>query len=425
MRFVVALFQHETNTFSPIETPYSAFVGTTGLAEPPAGEAAIDIYGGADFGFKAFIDLAREVDAEIDVPIAAYAEPSGLVHDDAFDRVASRICDGVSRGCDAVFLDLHGAMVTQSHSDGEGELLRRIRAVDADVPIAVSLDFHANMSEAIVQNADVVTGYCTYPHIDMRETGMRAGRTLLAKLKGECDPVTRIKTAPMLTHMLLQTPSREPMKSIMDRAMQAERDAEVLNASVFGGFPLADIPEACLSAIVVEERGSGDAEPLMNELIAAAWHKREDFVWQCASIEEGVAQAAALKDGPVVVADHGDNTGAGGPSDNIEVLREMLRQGLSGIVTAPIWDPEALQLCLEAGEGASLELDVGGKTDSPAIDLKAQPLRVKGVVAKVTDGRFTISCEMQKGLNVDLGSTVVFKTDQALILINAHRSEPY
>ena len=206
MRFVVALFQHETNTFSPIETPYSAFVGTTGLSEPPIGQQAIDAYGGADFAFKAFLDLANEAGAEIVVPIAAYAEPSGLVFDEAFDTVAQCICGAVVDGCDAVFLDLHGAMVTQSHSDGEGELLRRIRAINADVPIAVALDFHANMSDAIVNNATVVTGYCTYPHIDMYETGLRAGKTLLRAIAGECDPVTRWLRAPMLTHMLLQTP---------------------------------------------------------------------------------------------------------------------------------------------------------------------------------------------------------------------------
>jgi microcystin degradation protein MlrC len=425
MRIVIALFQHETNTFSPIETPYTAFVGTTGLSEPPEGQHAIEVFGQAKFAFSAFVDLATAEGAEVDVPIAAYAEPSGPVFDDAFDTVAESICAAVARGCDGVMLDLHGAMVTQSHSDGEGELLRRIRAVDPNVPIAVALDFHANMSDAIVDNADVVTGYCTYPHVDMYATGERAGKTLLRKLRGECDPVTRMRRAPMLTHMLLQTPSREPMKSIMGRAMSAESTGEVLNASVFGGFPLADIPEACLSAIVVEERGSATADSLMQELISAAWRRRADFVWQCKSVEAGVSAAASLTDGPVVVADHGDNTGAGGPSDNVEVLREMLRQGLDNIVTAPLWDPEALEQCLAAGLGASLEVEIGGKTDSPAIRLAGKPLRVTGTVEQITDGVFTITCPMQTGFRVCLGPTVVFNTGQAQILINAHRTEPF
>lgn len=425
MRFVVALFQHETNTFSPIETPYEAFVGTTGLSEPPRGQQAIDIYGSADFAFKAFLDLAEEAGAEVVVPVAAYAEPSGYVFDDAFERVAALICDAVAEGCDAVLLDLHGAMVTQSHTDGEGELLRRIRDIDPTVPIAVALDFHANMSDTIVDNATVVTGYCTYPHIDMYETGMRAGRTLLRALAGECDPVTRWQRAPMLTHMLLQTPAREPMKSIMDRAMSAESGGAVLNASVFGGFPLADIPEACLSAVVVEERNSGTAWPLMHQLIDESWSRRAEFVWQPESIEAGVAKAAAIEQGPVVVADHGDNTGAGGPADNVDVLREMLRQGLRDIAVAPIWDPQAVAICIEAGEGATIELDIGGKTDSPALNLRAQPLRLSGTVRRITDGTFTITCPMQTGLQVCLGPTVLFATEQAEILISEHRWEPY
>lgn len=425
MHFVIALFQHETNTFSPVETPYAAFAGTTGLSEPPCGQQAIDAYGSADFAFKAFLDLAAEQGASVVVPIAAYAEPSGYVFDDAFDAIAQSICDAVAAGCDAVFLDLHGAMVTQRYSDGEGELLRQIRAVNPTVPIAVALDFHANMSDAIVENANVVTGYCTYPHIDMYETGLRAGKTLLRALAGECDPVTRWLRAPMLTHMLLQTPAREPMKSITDRAMHAESSGEVLNASVFGGFPLADIPEACLSAVVVEERNSGAAQPLMDALIDQAWARRRDFVWQCEPVEVGVRKAAILDDGPVVVADHGDNTGAGGPADNVDVLREMLRQGLSDIAVAPIWDPQALAQCLQAGEGARLTLDIGGKTDSPALNLKAQPLHLSGTVKRITDGTFTISCPMQTGLRVCLGATMVFATEQADILISAHRWEPY
>ena len=215
------------------------------------------------------------------------------------------------------------------------------------------------------------------------------------------------------------------MKSIVNRAMAAELNGEVLNASVFGGFPLADIPEACLSAVVVDDRNSRKAKSLMAELVTQAWEHRREFVWQAESIQAGVEKAAMLSEGPIVVADHGDNTGAGGPADNVEVLREMLRQGLSDIAVSPIWDPESLARCLDAGEGATLELDIGGKTDSPALNMHGQPLRLSGTITRITDGRFTITCPMQTGLRVCLGPTVVFSTKQADILINAHRWEPY
>lgn len=425
MRCVVALFQHETNTFSPIETPYSAFVGTTGLAQPPHGQQAIDTYGGSDMAFKAFIELADKNGADLVVPVAAYAEPSSYVEDDAFDTISARICEAVAAGCDAVLLDLHGAMVTQSFSDAEGELLRRIRAVDARVPIAVALDFHANLSDDIAGLADVVTGYRTYPHVDMYETGLRAGKTLFRMLEGECSPETRWLRAPMLTHMLLQTPAREPMRSIMQRAIEAESSGEVLNASVFGGFPLADIPEACLSAVVVAEKGGDSIDSLLQALIEDAWRHRAEFVWQPRPIRDAVREAAELEEGPIVVADHGDNTGAGGPADNVEVLREMLAQGLSDIAVTPIRDPQSVAACIGAGQGARLELSIGGKTDSPAIDLKGEPLRLEGRVTNITDGIFTITGPMQTGLEICLGRSVVFSTAQADIVLSEERWEPF
>ena len=170
----------------------------------------------------AFLDLAESRSAEISVPVVAYAEPSGRVLDTAFERIAERICSAVASGCDAVLLDLHGAMVTESWDDGEGELLRRIRAVDADVPIGVALDFHTNLTRNMVENATVITGYRTYPHVDMYETGRRAGQVLLRALKGEVEPRIVWGALPIITHLIRQTPARQPMKDVMDLAIAAE-----------------------------------------------------------------------------------------------------------------------------------------------------------------------------------------------------------
>lgn len=129
MRCVIALMQHETNTFSTLPTPLSAFASGVGLRIPPKGQQALDLYGSADFAFAALVDVAKSHGAEVSIPIAAYAEPSGRVTDAAFDALCKAICDDVEQGCDAVLLDLHGAMVCATYDDGEGELLRRIRAV--------------------------------------------------------------------------------------------------------------------------------------------------------------------------------------------------------------------------------------------------------------------------------------------------------
>ena len=140
MKLVIAMMQHETNTFSPLPTPYEAFGRAIGFEEPPSGDAVIDTFSGTDMAIGAFLDLAKERSAEIVVPIAAYAEPSGRVADWAFEQIAERICAAVAKGCDAVLLDLHGAMVTETLDDGEGELLARIRAVAPEVPVGVAKD---------------------------------------------------------------------------------------------------------------------------------------------------------------------------------------------------------------------------------------------------------------------------------------------
>jgi microcystin degradation protein MlrC len=425
MKFVIAMMQHETNTFSPLATPYEAFAGATGQPSPPAGEDALVAYSGTNFPFAAFVDLAQAQGADFVVPIAANAEPSGPVADRAFEAMAGRICEAVAAGCDAVLLDLHGAMVTESSDDGEGELLRRIRRVAPDTPVAVALDFHTNLTAAMVENATVITGYRTYPHVDMYETGERAGRTLLRALNGEAAPRMAWGALPMMTHMILQTPARQPMKDVMDQAIAAEAEGQVLNASVFGGFPLADIPHVSLSALVVSDGPDPAAETLLRDMLGLAWQRRAEFVFAPETLEDSIAFAKTLGDGPVVLADHGDNCGAGGQSDNMAVLREALQQGLTDLVAGPVWDPEAVEVLFEAGLGAEVSLPVGGKSDAPAMELKGAPLELSGRVAALTDGTFTITGPMMTGFTVTIGRTAVVDTGPAQVVISSHRCEPY
>jgi microcystin degradation protein MlrC len=425
MKIIAALFQHETNTFSSLPTPYEAFAGSTGLTVPPSGDEAVEIYGQADMAFAGFLEVGQKADAEIVIPIAAYAEPSGPVSDQAFERVADRICEAVTGGCDAVMLDLHGAMVTESFNDGEGELLRRIRRIAPDTPVAVALDFHANLTSEMVTHATVITGYCTYPHVDMRETGLRAGRILLRTLKGETCPRMLWGSVPVLSHMLKQTPARQPMQDIMDLALAAERSGRVHTASVFGGFPLADIPHVGLSAVITAEKDEGGAEELIRRILETAWERRADFVFNTEPVDRSVARAKALPDGPVILVDEGDNCGAGGGVDDMTVIAEVLRQGLTNVAAGPIWDPEALAAMAEAGIGAGVTLPVGGKTDSPSIGRKGEPLVLSGTVRNITDGRFRIEGPMMTGLEIDLKGSAVLDTGAMELVVSGERCEPF
>ncbi|AQV98448.1 ABC transporter substrate-binding protein [Cupriavidus necator] len=425
MRFVIALMRHETNTFSPIATPLSAF--NRGSTDGPLyGDDAVRACQGTNSAAAAFIDLVRRQGDEFVMPLMANAVPSGMVTAQAFESMAASIVDAVRAGCDAVMLDLHGAMVAEGYPDAEGELLARIRAAAPGVPIAVSLDFHANFSAALVDNATVIAGYCTYPHVDVYETGARAARTLMAALRAEASPVLLWRTLPMLTHMLRQTPRAQPMKDIMDRAMAAERDGEVLNASVFGGFPLADIPHTGLAVVIVADVARiEEGQRLLDQLCGMAWERRADFVFPIEPMEASIARARSLTQGPVVLVDHGDNCGAGGPTDEMTVLGEVLRQGLEGVVAGPFWDPGAVAELIAAGVGQSVTLDVGGKTDMPALDIKGRPLRLTGRVQCITDGNYQVTGPMFTGMKLSLGRTVVLDVAGTLVVICEKPQEPF
>ena len=430
-RFVVAVMRHETNTFSPVPTPVVDF-GRIGPTDGPAfDDEASRVYRDTNNPVAAYIDLAEAEGAEIVFPVAANAHPSAPAPDAIIDLCVERISEAVAAGCDALFLDLHGAMVTQGYDDGEGLLLRRIREISPELPIALALDFHTNLTSEIVDNATIIAGYRTYPHIDMYETGDRAGRTLLRAMKGEILPFMVWHSLPVLTHMNRHAPSMEPMKSMMAKAIAAESDGRVLNASIFGCFPLADIPHVGLSAIVVgDKRNDPDqAERLLYDVLGEGWDRREEFIYPVEPVETSITDAKSLAesegDGPIILADHGENTGSGGSQDVMAVLQEVMRQGLTNVVAGPFCDPTSVQTMVNAGVGTTITLLLGGKTDTPSMDLKGEPLEVTGTIRRITDGAFTVTGPMFTGVKMNIGRCAVLDTGDIEIVVSEGRYEPF
>jgi len=417
-KVVVAMMMHETNTFSPVPTPLSSF-------RPLAGEAAIAEFTDTNTQLGGFLGVARKAGAEIVVPVAAGAHPSGYVEKGAYEDMADAIVGAIHGGCDGAFLALHGAMVAEHLDDGEGELLRRIRMVAPRLPIAVGLDFHAHMTPPMIEHATVVTGYRTYPHVDMAETAERAGRTLLRALDGEVRPVMVWGTRPMMTSTLVHAPSRLPMKEIMDLAIAAETRGTVLNASVFGGFPHADIPHISCSAVMVCDGQADAGRVLLDRLLDMAWAKRRDFLYQGAPLASQIAHAKTLGEGPIILVDHGDNTASGGTQDVMSVIAEVERQGLTDVAAGPICDPAAVARILAAGTAASVTLPLGGNIDMPQINLPGKPHTVTGKVARITDGEFVVTGPMATGTRVRMGRTAVLDTGALQIVISERRSEPF
>src|SRR5574338_505123 len=418
LRLVLAMMMHETNTFSPVPTPLASF-------RPLQGEAAIAEFTDTNTQLGGFLDVARRAGAEVVVPVAGGAHPSGYVEKAAYEDMAEAIVGAVRGGCDAVCLALHGAMVAEHVDDGEGELLRRIRAVNPRVPIAVGLDFHSHMTPAMVDNATLIAGYCTYPHVDMGETGRRAGEALLRTLRGEIRPVMLWGSKPMMTSTLVHAPSRQPMKDIMDQAMAAEASGAVVLASVFGGFPHSDIPHISLSTVIVCDDTAEAGQALRDRLLATAWDRREEFLYRGAPLAEQVAHARSLHDGPVILVDHGDNTASGGTQDVMRVIEEVMRQGLTDVVAGPICDPVGVRRLVEAGTAASVTLPLGGRVDMPQINLAGRPLTVTGKITRITDGEFTVTGPMATGTRVRMGKTAVLDTGSVQIVVSEGRSEPF
>lgn len=421
MRVVIAMMKHETNTFSPVVTDWARFEGWGSFF----GAAALKAYDGTAMPFGAYLELARARGAEIVTPVAAEAMPSGPVEREAYEKMAGAIVDAVREGSDAVLLDLHGAMVAEHAFDGEGTLLERIRAVAPDVPIAVTCDLHCNLTHAMVENCTALIGYKTYPHVDMYEVGRQIGAVLFDALDGKVRPVMRWGNAPLLSQTLCQGTDDEPMKTLIAMARAAEERPGVLAATVFGGFALADMPDAGTSVVVVTDGDAALAETVRDELLDAAWASREAFVYRHRPLEETVAEAKTLEEGPVVLLDHADNVGSGGTEDVMTVIAEVLRQGLEDVAVAAVCDPEAVRQMQQAGIGATVTLSLGGKTDMPSIGERGAPLEITGKVKTLTDGEWICRGPMYTGVAVRMGPTAVLDTGRMQIVIVSRHHEPW
>jgi microcystin degradation protein MlrC len=423
MRLLLAMLKHETNTFSPVPTPLQRF-RDWGLHED---EAVVGAYRGTNHPLAAYLDLAAAHGAEIVTPVAAEAMPSGPVSAEAYDYLTGRILEALrTQGpFDAALLDLHGAMVPEGMVDGEGPLLARMRDIAPDLPIAVTFDMHGNMTDEIMRHATVVVGYKTYPHVDMYKAGEQCGRILLRTLRGEIRPIIVWGQAGILAQTIRMGSDEHPMMGAIERCLAEEKKSGILAASIFGGFPMADIPDAGLSIVVVADAAITDGAQARDRLLDYARDTRTDWFHVHEPLEAAVARAASLSDGPVVLLDHADNVGSGGTSDVMTAIAEVLRQKLEGVAMAAVWDPAAVTAMQKAGVGSTITLDLGGRVAMPAIGLSARPLTLTGKVRRLSDGEWTVRGPMYTGSRVTAGPTAVFETGGMQIVVTSLHHEPW
>jgi microcystin degradation protein MlrC len=415
VRFFVAMVSHETNTFSPVRTDRLQFEAR----DLRYGGELLEAYRGTGTCLGGMIDAAAARGVTLVPSLAASASPAGRVAKEFYAETRDRlVADLRAAGrLDGVLLDLHGAMVVEGIDDGEGDLLGAVRAVVGDVPIAVTLDFHANVTRAMAETATLLHGYKTYPHVDMDARGREAATRLAEVASGRIRPTVAYRQPPMLPPIAGQLTTRGPMRRLYDLADAMELRPRVLSVSIFAGFPLADIHDAGLSIYVATDSDQALAETLADELAAAAWALRREFLHRALPVGDAVARALALDGRPVVLADIADNTGGGAGGDTTEILRELLRVGARSATVACLWDPAAVRACLEAGVGAHLTVAVGGKVDPS----HGAPLTVTGRVRTLSDGRFVHKGPMLRGLEGRLGPTAVLDVNEVKIVLISYR----
>jgi microcystin degradation protein MlrC len=420
-RIAIGGFLHESHSFAPRPTTYADFVRPAGFPPLTEGNAMLDAVRGRSVPAAGALAVAEAAGAIV-VPLAwSLANPAGPVQDEAFERIAALICAALSRALDAgsldgVYLDLHGAAVAESFPDAEGEILRRVRAIVGDLPLTISLDPHANLTGQMVALADAVVPFRTYPHIDMKDAGAQAMRLLLQRIDRGVPWACAFRQLAFWLPLGSQCTMLQPMSEVMaERAALAER-LDVVELAFCFGFPYADFAD-CGAAIAAYADTQAKADAAADAFAAHVAAREADFVQDLLPASEAVAEAKRLAERaskPIVIADTQDNPGGGGHGDTTGLLAELVRQQATGAVLCLINDAASVAACEAVGEGGTLMLSLGGKSDGLPFDCSAR-------VLKLTDGRFTMTGPMGAGNPGNLGPCALIDIDGVRVMVVSHK----
>jgi microcystin degradation protein MlrC len=422
-RIAVGGFLHETNTFAPTKATYDGFVHGGGWPAMTMGAKLLEKMRNINVGMAGFVPAAEVAGWELVPTIWCAASPSAHVTKDAYERVAKMIVDGVKAAgsIDAVYLDLHGAMVTEHLDDGEGEILARVRKViGKDLPLVVSLDLHANVTPQMVEHADALIAYRTYPHVDMADTGRAAAKHLALLLRARQRFAKAFRQLPFLIPISWQCTTDEPCKGIYKKLTELESDA-VPTLSFAPGFPAADFPD-CGPSVFAYGRTQADADAAADQLAALIESRENDFDGRIFTPDEGVRHAMELAktaSKPIVIADTQDNPGAGGDSDTTGMLRALVRNNARKAAIGVIVDPESAKAAHAAGPGATIRLALGGKSGISG----DAPFEETFVVEQLSDGRFIAPGPYFGGSKVNLGPSACLRIGEVRVVVGSRKAQ--
>jgi microcystin degradation protein MlrC len=422
-RIAVGGFLHETNTFAPTKATYADFVHGGGWPAMAHGGDVLKTMRNINVGLAGFVEAAEARGWEIVPTISCGASPSAHVTEDAFERVAKAMIDGIAAAgpLDAVYLDLHGAMVTEHLDDGEGEILARVRKVIGnDLPLVVSLDLHANVTPEMVEHADALIAYRTYPHVDMADTGRAAADHLALLLQSGQKFAKAFRQLPFLIPISWQCTNDQPTRGIYQRLAAMQTDA-VPTLSFAPGFPAADFAH-CGPSVFAYGRTQAEADAAANQLAALIERHENDFDGRIFAPDEGVLHAMELAERarkPIVIADTQDNPGAGGDSDTTGMLRALVRNNASKAAIGVIYDPASAKAAHAAGVGATVTLALGGKSGIP----DDAPYQESFIVEQLSDGKFVAPGPYYGGRDMDMGPSAALRIGDVRVVVSSHKAQ--
>lgn len=419
MRIATGNIGHESNSFTPIPTPYEAFAESSrGLLR---GKEVLAAMRGVNTGCGGFIQGAEAHGFELVPLLWTFAQPSGPVEAAAYRRLKEEFLERLQAAMpvDGALLDLHGAMVVEDLEDGEGDLLAAVRQIlGPNRPILATLDLHCNLTQRMIDCADVLIPCDENPHTDLAERGREAADLIVRMLRQGLRPTMAWRQLPLFWggHQLSQ---HEPYKSVLDRLHALEREPGLLTASVAPGFAWADIADVGASVVVVTdnepERAQWEADALGDWIFS----RRAEWQLQLLDVQEAFRQGRAGGAYPVIIADCQDNPGGGAPGDSTGMLQAFLQADLEEAAILAIWDPQAVQQALAAGIGSEITLEIGGKS-SP---LQGPPVSLRAQVIRISDGRYTNQGPMFTGVEENTGPTVVLQRKGLKVVLISRRTQ--
>jgi microcystin degradation protein MlrC len=424
MRIASGGIQHETNTFAVTPATIDDFVRDSNCGpNMDGGDVIFERYRNTAAIHGGYIAGAEAAGIELIPVMCVRAQPSGRVEQASLDKMLDLMCERFKAvlPVDGILLDLHGAMVSDDHEDAESYIIAAVRDLVGDeIPIVVTLDLHANITQRLVDLSDVIIGFDTYPHVDMHERGVEAVELITRIVKGEIKPIQKFRQLPLITMPPMQCTLREPMQSLIARMHQMESEPNVLTATLAMGFPFADIHDAGVSVLVTVDNDEQLANEKADELADWIWNLRDELQPDLKTIEYVIDFAKdPTNEGLILFADGSDNPGGGAPCDGTVALRALIESDLQGAAVGVLFDPETVQEAIAAGVGNSFNATIGAKTDNR----HGEPVVESAYVKAICDGQFTYQGPMLRGVDDHLGMTATLIVGGVEVVISSQRRQ--